>query len=184
MDDRFLTAFFPGEARVCGRKLKNFSAYHYLILTAIRSPFLGHGERIAPEDLLIASKACSKRFESSFIVPKLSASFQDLIWKARLRHNPELFQTECERFADLISAHSSHPKFWEVITGGQETRPLTGPRILIVVCNVIRRCNISLDQAWNMSFGQLQWINAEMDELEGSERRFLDETELKGEVSL
>lgn len=179
MDDRFYTAFFPGGTEICGREVSNFSAYHFLILHAIGSPFLNVKGHIRPEDLLVALKVCRATYSGSTSIPDLSPSLRDLIWRKRLCRNKRAFRAHCEKFGAFMEAHASTPKFWNVISGGQKTRDLTGPNILILIACIVKRSSITLSEAWNMSFGQAQWISAEFDELDGSERRFLDENELK-----
>ena len=136
--------------------------------------------QVKPEDLLVAAHFCQASLTDSPDVPTIKASLRDALWRRKMTRNPLLFRRECEKFAQWIEAHSTAPKFWTVISGGQNTRQLTGPNILILVANAIRRSTITLDQAWTMSLGQLQWIGAELDELEGSDRRFLFDGELEG----
>lgn len=77
-----------------------------------------------------------------------------------------------------MAAHSSGPQFWTVVSGGQKCRDLTGPDVLTLLVPLMMKTNISEKDAWNMSLGRAQWMNAEIAELEGSERRFLFECDL------
>ncbi len=57
-------------------------------------------------------------------------------------------------------------------------RELTGPDILTLVVPVIMKTGMTEKDVWNMSLGRLQWISAEISEIEGSTLRFLDENDL------
>ena len=74
MDDRFFTSFFPGEATICGRVLKAFTPYHYLLLRAIGSPFMDASGVNRPADLLVAVSACRNQFGKPV---KLKPTFKD-----------------------------------------------------------------------------------------------------------
>lgn len=178
MDDRFFTACFPGEVRACGRDLKIFSAYHVLLLRAIGSPFARSDGEIRPADLLAAVCACRHRFgEPVDMRPRL----RDAVWKWRMDRKPGLFRRECEAFSRWVAEHSNTPRFWTVISGGEKTRDLTGPDILTLVVPVMMRMGLSEDAVWNMSYGRLHWYHAEVQEIEGSSRRFLWEDDLEDE---
>lgn len=179
MDDRFFTACFPGSVRVCGRRLNSFSAYHYLMLRAIGSPLMDSQGRIRPGDLLAAVRVCRHRFgEPVDLFPNL----RDIWWKLRLERSKDLFRRECEKLAGWISSHSSGPQFWTVIEGGQATRDLTGPEVLTLIIPVMMQIRISEAEAWDMSLGRLQWLHAEIQEVEGSTRRFLYEQDLEDDT--
>lgn len=181
MDDRFFTAYFPGCCRVCGRALTDFTAFHYLILKAIDSPFLNPDGQNRPSDLLAAVAACRNTFGKEV---RIKPTFKDLIWRLRMTRNPALFHREALKFSRWLTAHSSGPRFWEIVSGGPKTRDLTGPDVLTLIIPLIMKANIPESDAWNMSLGRAQWMNAEIQEIEGSDRRFLfddDLTETEGE---
>ena len=98
-----------------------------------------------------------------------------------MNRNPALFKREMVKFSAWMSSHSSGPRFWEVISGGPKTRDLTGPDIMTLIVPIIMKTNITESDAWNMSLGRLQWINAEIQEIEGSDRRFLYDGDLTEE---
>lgn len=175
MDDRFFTAYFPGEATICGRSLVAFTPFHYLLLKAIESPFLQADGINRPADLLAAIAVCHNRFGKPV---KLKPSLRDIIWKWRMDNNAALFRREAVKFSAWMSAHSSGPRFWEVISGGGKTRDLTGPDILTLIVPLMMKAHLSESEAWNMSLGRAQWLSAEIQEIEGSERRFLFDDDL------
>jgi hypothetical protein len=175
VDDRFFTAYFPGRARICGRVLVDFTPYHYLLLKAIDSPFLKDAGINRPSDLLAAISVCRKVFGRDV---KLKPGFSDVIWKISMERSDALFRREAVKFSKWISAHSSGPKFWDVISGGGRTRELTGPDVLTLVVPLMTKAHMSECDVWNMSLGRAQWLNAEIQELEGSERRFLFDQDL------
>ena len=175
VDDRFFTAHFPGSARVCGRVLVDFTPYHYLLLKAIQSPLMDRNGINTPSDLLVAVAACRNIFGKPV---NLKASVRDLLWRARMNRNPDLFKREMIKFSAWMSAHSIGPRFWEIVTGGPRTRDLSGPDIMTLIVPIIMKTNIAEADAWNMSLGRLQWINAEIQEIEGSDRRFLYDDDL------
>lgn len=176
MDDRFFTAFFPGEAVICGRRLCNFSAYHYTLLKSINSPFLEPGREIAPGDLIVASKALASNFGPT---PDMRPLLRDVWWRIKLSRDPVMFRRQCKALALLIESHTSYPKFWDVVHGKNDTRELTAPDIMLVVAALMHKSHVPEADAWNMSLGRAQWLNAVVAEIEGSERRFLDENDLK-----
>lgn len=178
MDDRFFTAYFPGEATVCGRSLAAFTPYHYLLLKALRSPLIAADGVNRPADLLAAVAACRNRFGEPV---KIKATLRDLAWRIRMDRNPKLFKREIVKFSRWMSSHSSGPRFWEVISGGQKTRDLTGPDILTLIVQLIMKTTLTESDAWNMSLGRAQWMIAEIHEIEGSERRFLYDDDLTEE---
>jgi hypothetical protein len=169
VDDRFFTAHFPGEATVCGRVLKAFTPFHYLILKAIGSPFLKADGVNTTADLLAAVAACRNAFGKTV---NLKPTIRDAIWKLRMTRNPALFRREAVKFSKWMGEHSSGPKFWEVVSGGPKTRDLTGPDILTLVVPILMKTSITESEAWNMSLGRLQWIAAEVAEIEGSTLKF------------
>jgi len=178
VDDRFFTAYFPGCARVCGRVLIDFSPYHYLLLKAVNSPFLDANGVNTPADLLAAVAACRNKFGQPV---KIKPTFRDALWKWRMMRNPKLFRKEAITFSKWMAAHTSGPRFWQVITGGPKTRDLTGPDILTLIVPLMIKTGMSEADAWNMSLGRAQWMNAEIQEIEGSDRRFLYEGDLTEE---
>lgn len=174
MDDRFFTAWFPVEAIVCGRRLKAFTTYHFLLLSAIKSPFIADNGLIQPVDLLRAVRCCTKKYGDTDLFPTL----RDWIWRKRMERNERLFREQCVTFHQFLNSHASGPRFWQTNEGGQALRELTGPSALVPIVASMRDLHFSESEAWNMSLGKLQWYNAESAELAGSERRFLDETDL------
>lgn len=89
--------------------------------------------------------------------------------------NPGLFREEAIKFSRWMTEHSSGPRFWEIIQGGPATRDLTGPDILTLVVPLLMKTSMTEAEIWNMSLGRAQWINAEIQEIEGSERKFFFE---------
>lgn len=98
-----------------------------------------------------------------------------------MHRNPGLFKREAIKFSQWMASHSSGPRFWEVIVGGPRTRELTGPDVLTLIVPVMMKTRISESEAWNMSLGRLQWMSAEISEIEGSTLRFLYEEDLAEE---
>lgn len=180
MDDRFFTAHFPGCARVCGRVLNDFSPFHYLLLRAIDSPFMRPDGVNRPSDLLAAIAACRNRFGKPV---KLKPTLWDLVWKIRMERNPALFKREALAFSAWMGNHSNGPRFWEIVSGGPATRELTGPDVLTLVVPVIMKTGMSETDVWNMSLGRLQWMSAEISEIEGSTLRFLFDQDLEDDKS-
>lgn len=178
MDDRFFTACFPGCVRVCGRVLTDFTPFHYLLLKAIQSPFIDPDGVNRPADLLAAISACRNRFGRPI---NLKPSLRDFVWKLRMERSPKLFRREAVAFARWMTNHSSGPRFWEVVSGGPKTRELTGPDILTLVVPLIMKTGMTEAEVWNMSFGRAQWLSAEIQEIEGSGRRFLYDDDLTEE---
>jgi hypothetical protein len=176
MDEGFLTACFPRSVRVCGEKLTVFSPYHFLMLRAINSPFMQENGRITPADLLVAIRVCTHRFGGEI---RLKPRLRDVWHRWRLTQNVAYFRRSCETIAAFIGDHMAGPRFWETVHGGQKTRQLTAPDIMISICDLMMRGRIPEADAWNMSFARAKWISATMAELEGAERRFLYEDELK-----
>jgi hypothetical protein len=179
VDDRFFTACFPGSVRICGRTLNDFTPFHYLLLKAVESPFLALNGVNRPADLLAAIAACRNRF--GFPV-KIRPTLRDLVWRIRMERNADLFKREAVKFSLWLSNHSSGPRFWEIVSGGPKTRDLTGPDILTLVVPLLMKTGMNEDQVWNMSLGRAQWINAEIQEIDGSDRRFLFDDDLTEEL--
>lgn len=122
-----------------------------------------------PSDLLVALAACRNRFGEPV---SLKPSIRDIFWRIRMDRNPALFKREAIKFSQWMAAHSSGPKFWEIVSGGPATRELTGPDILTLVIPVFMKTGMTENNIWNMSLGRLQWISAEISEIEGSTLRF------------
>lgn len=179
MDDRFFTAYFPGHARVCGRVLNDFSPFHYLLLKAIESPFSDADGVNKPADLLAAIAACRNRFGDPV---KLKPTLRDLVWRLRMDRNEKLFRREVVKFSLWMTSHSSGPRFWEITSGGPTMRELTGPDILTLVVPVIMKTGMGEKEIWNMSLGRLQWLSAEISEIEGSTLRFLFDDDLTEDI--
>ena len=179
MDDRFFTAYFPGCARVCGRILDDFSSFNYLLLNAIQSPLISSNGVNTPADLLAAVAACRNRFGQPV---KLNPTIKDLFWRVRMDRNPHLFRREIVKFSAWMASHSSGPQFWEITSGGPSTRDLTGPDILTLIVPVMMKTGMCEVDVWNMSIGRLQWLSAEISEIEGSTRRFLFDDDLTEET--
>ena len=176
MDEGFLTACFPRSVKVCGEKLSVFSPYHFLMLQAVGSPFVGFSGQIAPSDLLVAARICTHRFgEAINLRPRLG----DVWRRIRLSRSRTKLKAECEKMAAFMGDHMTGPKFWEITSGGQKTRQLTAPDIQILICDLMMRAHMSEDQAWNMSFARAKWISATISELDGSDRKFAYDDELK-----
>lgn len=169
MDDRFFTAYFPGEATVCGRSLKEFTPFHYLLLRALQSPLTQADGVNRPADLLVAVAACRNQFGKPV---NLRATIKDAIWRLRMMRNPALFRREMEKFCKWMAAHSSGPRFWEVIQGGSKSRDLTGPDVLTLITPLMMKTSMTESDVWNMSLGRAQWMAAEIQELEGADRKF------------
>lgn len=176
MDDRFFTAYFPGRVRVCGRVLNDLSPYHYLLLRAVDSPFMTPDGVNHPSDLLAALAVCRNSFGKPV---KLKPGFRDLLWKIRMERNPKLFKREAVKFSKWMASHSSGPRFWQIVSGGPATRQLTGPDILTLVIPVLMKTGMTEKDIWNMSLGRLQWMSAEISEIEGSTLRFLYDEDLE-----
>lgn len=179
MDDRFFTAYFPGAATVCGRLLETFSPYHYLLLKAIQSPLSDPDGINRPADLLAAVAACRNQFGTPI---SIKPTFRDLVWRLRMDRNPQLFKREIVKFSRWMTSHSSGPRFWEITSGGPCTRELTGPNILTLIVPVIMKTGMSEETVWNMSLGRLQWLSAEISEIEGSTMRFLFDDDLTEDI--
>lgn len=175
MDDRFFTAYFPGHARICGRDLTDYTPYHYLLLKAIDSPFLRMDGIIRPADLLAAVAACRNRFG---LPVKIRPGWKDIFWKIRMTRNPKLFRKQAGRFSLWLESHSSSPRFWEIVSGGPKTRDFTGPQILTLIVPLFMKTSMSEEYVWNMSIGRVQWLNSVIQEIEGSDRRFLFDSDL------
>lgn len=178
MDDRFFTAYFPGRARVCGRVLTDFSPYHYLLLRAVESPFTRPDGINRPSDLLAAIAVCRNVFGKPV---RLNPTFRDLLWRVRMDRNQVLFKREIVKFSLWLASHSSGPRFWTITSGGPATRELTGPDILTLVVPVLMKTGMPEKDVWNMSLGRLQWMSAEISEIEGSTLRFLFDGDLTDE---
>lgn len=95
-----------------------------------------------------------------------------------MTRDPAMFRREVMRFARWMSDHSCGPRFWQVVSGGPETRDLTGPDILTLIVPMMMRTSMSESEVWNMSLGRAQWISAEIQEIDGSQRRFLYDGDL------
>ena len=95
--------------------------------------------------------------------------------------NPALFKREIIKFSRWMTSHSSGPRFWEIVSGGPATRELTGPDVLTLVVPVIMKTGMTEKEIWNMSLGRLQWLSAEISEIEGSTLRFLFDQDLTEE---
>ena len=95
-----------------------------------------------------------------------------------MARNPKLFEREIVKLTLWMAAHSSGPKFWEITSGGPSMRQLTGPDVLTLIVPVMMKTGMTESDAWNMSLGRLQWMSAEISEIEGSTLRFLDENDL------
>lgn len=130
---------------------------------------------IRPSDLLAAVAACRNTFGAPI---KLKPTFRDLFWRLRMDRNTALFERATRAFAAWMAAHSSGPRFWKIISGGPSMRELTGPDILTLVVPVIMKTGISENDVWNMSLGRLQWMSAEISEIEGSTLKFLFDDDL------
>lgn len=98
-----------------------------------------------------------------------------------MHRKPAIFKREIVKFSQWMTAHSSGPRFWEIVSGGPATRDLTGPDVLTLVVPVLMKTGMSEADVWNMSLGRLQWISAEISEIEGSTLRFLFDEDLTEE---
>lgn len=128
-----------------------------------------------PADLLSAIAICRNRFGEPM---SLKLGIKDILWKWLMHKWPWLFAREIKKLAKWMSNHSCGPRFWTVIKGAAKSRDLTGPEILTLIVPIMTKANFTEEAVMNMSMGRLRWLTAQIDEFNGSERRFLWDKDL------
>ena len=161
--------------KVCGRDLQTFTLWHHLVLSAINSPIAIGGQFISAADLLVAVRVCQLKYGDANIKPGL----KDILWKFKLRKNPDKLRKELETFYEWMNRQSSPPKFYRGgNTGGISKGIESGPRCLGLACSLMYRGGIPEEDAWNSNLGRAMWLDAQFAQLEGIELRFLDDEDL------
>ena len=173
MDDRFFQAFLPGDHRVCGRKLRPYSAWHSLILHAINSPLVDDEGTCTPLDLIHAIRVVSTVYPAQ---PDLRPSIRDLIWVWRMNRNADLFSREWKLYSAYLADFTSRPRFWQDAESFGST--VTGPACLLMVAALISRSSLLLHEAWNMSLAEGQWLEATIEERAGARLNFFYEQDV------
>lgn len=164
MDDNFFHSFLPSDFTILGYRLKPFSPWHSFLLYALDSPYTRPGARIRSEDLLQALKVCSVQFPEQ---PIFKRSFSD--WRRNKKlQDPHILQRSSNYFTLYLSRSNSKPQFWN---SEEEESNLTGPSLLLLVSGLVEK-GFRWEESWNLSMGQILWIDACIGERNGSKRRF------------
>lgn len=194
MDERFLRSWFAPRARheCLGLTLLPYSLSHLLVLEAVDSPLLQHGERVEVPDLVLAVRLCSQpQFP---VVPRRTAfRLRDQIWRVALETNKPLFYRESKKLLGYLKDHSSFPEFWDDAGNVKDdrdthdpaksttsdvpaSRPASGPYILSQAVAVLQAFpQFSEERVWTMSLGTLSWYYGQYLESKGIRRIWSDE---------
>lgn len=189
MDSRYLESTFNRAWKVCGRRLRPYSAAHLLALEAHSSP-LCTGQpaaRFGPLDLLLAVTVCRaapRLTHGSFLPPTAAAprlGARGFFWFLAMEIFPGLFRRQASRFLAYVADHAALPgKAREVVGPGgsyQAGGGLSGPYVLARVMAGMRIPGIGEARAWTMPLGLLYWYCDQHAELEGARLRFEDDSD-------
>jgi hypothetical protein len=165
-DERFVEAFYPrlpGSQchRVFGRRLRPFCFWHKLQLELLDSPLITGGP-VSLFDLDVATRICRTRYRERVTLPKVS-TWNKWTWPLRLRGN---LAREAKKFEEYLGDYYSPPKFWPK-DGGEDNPQLD--ESLHFVLMVVKATGWPQEYVWEMPIGEVQWITAGLQVLEGAE---------------
>ncbi len=164
-DERFVRAFTPGTHKVLGVVLKPFSYWHKFQLELCDSPFVT-AEAVRFEDLERAVGICQTQYPQQYKEPKLSRwrKYKE-IWRAAMNDLPKA----CRDFDRYLQAYVSSPKIMQKDKDTGGTKIIDIEPALMEVAFYTKMTGCRSEEAWNMSIGELSWLNAAMARTEGAD---------------
>lgn len=171
MTEPFLQTLFPGQARVCGRKLPPLTLWRLQCLLAVGSPFLG----MSPEtpftlaDLLLALRVVSTPNRRA---PNVRASWWDQAIWLLCRRNTRYLEHHSGLFVRYLSLHQIRPELWQC--DDSSCRSLTAPYVLTQIVALMER-GIGHEEAWNTAPGYATWLIAAAGERQSERVQFAHE---------
>jgi hypothetical protein len=166
-DERFVRAFTPGTHRVLGVVLLPFSYWHKLQLEMCDSPF-ATGDAVKYEDLERAVKICQTQYPHLYQdqVPSRWRTY-GFMWRAALCNTHK----QAKAFDDYLTAHTSAPKIMQKDqqSSGGGTKIIDIEPALMEVALYRKMTGCPREEPWNMSIGELSWINAAMARVDGAD---------------
>lgn len=167
-DKRLLTSFLmPPEWDVMGFKLKPFCLLHQMTLQAIESPFFIEGKEaeVEVEDIIIAYRVCSG-YDGIMSVQK-PPTLKEKWFNARMVVSPAFHAKAIEEFQSYVEHYCTQPKLWSKDKDKDEKVKEKVPSQLLMVTLLLRRTNISEQDAWRMPIGKMSWYCTALGYLEG-----------------
>jgi hypothetical protein len=143
VETKLATAFFIGEHRCYGYRLKPFSLLHSLQLEALESPVITGKGTIRPAHLIIAAQICSTH--------EVITTYARARWR-NMRHR---LADELARFDCYLANCEQGPELYERPDNGGGK--LKCPWQQTIVTSLIRKTSIRREEAWRMPVGQALW---------------------------
>lgn len=173
MDDRFLHGLIGSPTKVCHYRLKAFTSWHLLLLSAVKSPIIETDKDCTIDDLLVCLKVIQSQWPE---VPELKPTLRDKWWAFRMKHGM-VARYEFDKFSEWLKVQLSFPEFWE--KEGDDTSVDTSnmPTLLSLIAGIICNSTISLQQAWNMRLAEARWYQAAIAQNNGAEFKIVDESQ-------
>jgi len=172
MSESFFRVLFPGQARVCGRKLPPLSLWRLACLQAIQSPFLqasAEGGTFTLADLLLAIRAVST---PNLTPPNLRPRLRDVFTLIRCRHRAHYREKHGAIFLKWLALHQLRPELWQ--NEDNEARDISAPLILSHIAGLMD-AGLSHTEAWSSAPGYASWLLAAGAERESDRVKFHNE---------
>lgn len=164
-DERFVRAFTPGTHKVLGVVLPPFSYWHKLQLELCDSPF-ATGDAVRYEDLERAVNICQTQYPRLYQDPAPSRwRTYGLLWRAAMCNTHK----EAKAFDDYLTAHTASPKIMQKDQSSGGTKIIDIEPALMEVALYRKMTGCPREEPWNMSIGELSWINAAMARVDGAD---------------
>ncbi len=179
MDDGFYTAFTGGGGRLLGRRVRPFSHWHALLLSAIESPVLLSPNAVSMDNVLIALRVCGTKWPD---IPNLGYTIPDAGQKLLAKWRPARLHNSAGWLGEYLSEFTSRPEFY-LSESAKNGEGFTAPPLLSTVSYLIGK-GFTEERAWNMSLGEASWYEATLLERDGAKLRFSYEEEATEEEEL
>jgi len=163
-DERFVRAFTPSTHKVLGVVLPPFSYWHKFQLELCDSPFVT-AEAVRFEDLARAVGICQTQYPSRYQEPKPTRwGKYRAVWLAATVD----LHKEAKAFDAYLQNHASTPNIMQK-DKNSSAKVVDIEPALMEVAFYIKMTGCRREEAWNMSIGELSWLNAAMARVEGAD---------------
>jgi hypothetical protein len=113
-DAQYLTALYPDQYLVLGRRMAHFTLGHALLLERLESPFMVHSRIPAAGDVRLALAICSRRYPRACAF----ADSRFMKWRLPRVRSRDVLPGAAQMF-DYIRAYQQHPECWSGRGGGR-----------------------------------------------------------------
>lgn len=209
MDPSFIGALIDGSpnaewstVRILGRRLRKFSLWHRLLLSAFQSPFVT-GEPVTLRDLRIAVAVCSLAFPDSktrlpWVMPFLSRLW--LVVRAIVSRGKKDkggdnvvqadLRKQVEAFVFYTKDYLQEPEYTVIPleSNGIPSKPETprgrAPEVMEHVAELIAFTHWDDKKIWNLPIGYANWLKVMAIKHKGADVSFVTEDERKFQAKL